>query len=110
MFDGPTTAGEHVFDAPVISLDLSEITDGVAAVNLPIAIAMVCAVAFLDAKRIQRAERARQAGRELEKTIRINDEAWRALPIAGLGRLLPGRVQALAQDRRAALARAAPHL
>lgn len=85
MFDGPTTAGEDVFDAPVISLDLSEITDGVAAVNLPIAIAMVCAVAFLDAKRIERAERARRAGRELEKTIRINDEAWRALPIAGLG-------------------------
>lgn len=85
MFDGPTTAGEDVFDAPVISLDLSEITDGVAAVNLPIAIAMVCAVAFLDAKRIERAERARRTGRELEKTIRINDEAWRALPIAGLG-------------------------
>jgi type IV secretory pathway VirB4 component len=85
MFDGPTTAGENVFDAPVISLDLSEIADGVAAVNLPIAIAMVCAVAFLDAKRVQRAERARRAGRELEKTIRINDEAWRALPIAGLG-------------------------
>jgi type IV secretory pathway VirB4 component len=85
MFDGPTTAGEDVFDEPVISLDLSEITDGVAAVNLPIAIAMVCAVAFLDAKRIERAERARRTGRELEKTIRINDEAWRALPIAGLG-------------------------
>ena len=85
MFDGPTTAGEEVFDAPVISLDLSVITDGVAAVNLPIAIAMVCAVAFLDAKRIERAERARRTGRELEKTIRINDEAWRALPIAGLG-------------------------
>jgi type IV secretory pathway VirB4 component len=85
MFDGPTTAGEHVFDAPVISLDLSEIADGVAAVNLPIAIAMVCAVAFLDANRIERAERAQAHGRELEKTIRINDEAWRALPIAGLG-------------------------
>ena len=85
MFDGPTTAGEDVFDAPVISLDLSEITEGIAAVNLPIAIAMVCAVAFLDAKRIERSERARPAGREVEKTIRINDEAWRALPIAGLG-------------------------
>jgi type IV secretory pathway VirB4 component len=85
MFDGPTTAGEEVFDAPVISLDLSEITEGIAAVNLPIAIAMVCAVAFLDAKRIERSDRARQSGRELEKTIRINDEAWRALPIAGLG-------------------------
>ncbi len=82
MFDGPTTAGEDVFDASVISLDLSEITDGVAAVNLPIAIAMVCAVAFLDAKRTPP---ARARGRELEKTIRINDEAWRALPIAGLG-------------------------
>ena len=85
MFDGPTTAGEDVFDAPVISLDLSEITDGVAAVNLPIAIAMVCAVAFLDAKRIERSERAHRSGLELEKTIRINDEGWRALPIAGLG-------------------------
>ena len=85
MFDGPTTAGEDVFDAPVISLDLSEIADGVAAVNLPIAIAMVCAVAFLDAKRIERSDRANRSGREVEKTIRINDEAWRALPIAGLG-------------------------
>ena len=85
MFDGPTSAGEDVLDAPVICLDLSEIADGVAAVNLPIAIAMVCAVAFLDAKRIERADAARRAGRELEKTIRINDEAWRALPIAGLG-------------------------
>ena len=85
MFDGPTTAGGDVFDAPVISLDLSEITDGVAAVNLPIAIAMVCAVAFLDAKRIERSDRANRSGREVEKTIRINDEAWRALPIAGLG-------------------------
>ena len=85
MFDGPTTAGEDVFDAPVISLDLSEIADGIAAVNLPIAIAMVCAVAFLDAKRIERSDRARRSGREVEKTIRINDEAWRALPIAGLG-------------------------
>ncbi|WP_249011862.1 hypothetical protein [Conexibacter sp. DBS9H8] len=85
MFDGPTTAGEDVFDSPVISLDLSEITDGVAAVNLPIAIAMVCAVAFLDAKRVERADRAQRLGYEVEKTIRINDEAWRALPIAGLG-------------------------
>ncbi|MGZ4341331.1 MAG: hypothetical protein ACXVHX_04605, partial [Solirubrobacteraceae bacterium] len=50
-----------------------------------IAIAMVCAVAFLDAKRIQRADHAQRTGSELEKTIRINDEAWRALPIAGLG-------------------------
>jgi type IV secretory pathway VirB4 component len=85
MFDGPTTAGEEVFDAPVISLDLSEIADGVATVNLPIAIAMVCAVAFLDAKRVERLDKARAQGREVEKTIRVNDEAWRALPIAGLG-------------------------
>ena len=28
---------------------------------------------------------APRPGREVEKTIRINDEAWRALPIAGLG-------------------------
>jgi type IV secretory pathway VirB4 component len=85
MFDGPTTTGDAVFDAPVISLDLSEITDGVAAVNLPIALAMVCAVAFLDAKRIERCDQAAARGYDVEKTIRINDEAWRALPIAGLG-------------------------
>jgi type IV secretory pathway VirB4 component len=85
MFDGPTTAGEDVFEAPVISLDLSEVADGVATVNLPIAIAMVCAVAFLDAKRVERWETVSRRGGELEKTIRVNDEAWRALPIAGLG-------------------------
>ena len=44
-----------------------------------------------------------RAGTEPQKTIRVNDEAWRALPIAGLGELLPGRVQAGTPDRCAAL-------
>ena len=43
---------------------------------------MVCATAFLDAHRINR---TRGAGGVGERTIRVNDEAWRALPIAGLG-------------------------
>ncbi len=46
---------------------------------------MVCAVAFLDAKRDRTRRRGHARGATLEKTIRINDEAWRALPIAGLG-------------------------
>ena len=47
---------------------------------------MVCATAFLDAQRVQaQPARPQRAGAESEKTIRVNDEAWRALPIAGLG-------------------------
>jgi hypothetical protein len=45
---------------------------------------MVCASAFLDAKRRERAQRARAVGREPDKTTRGNDECWRGLPIPGL--------------------------
>ena len=34
---------------------------------------------------MRRTQEAQAAGREAEKTIRVNDEGWRALPIAGLG-------------------------
>ncbi len=34
---------------------------------------------------MKRTLQAQRAGREGEKTIRVNDEAWRALPITGLG-------------------------
>jgi len=85
MFDGPTTAGENVWDAPAVSIDLSAMNSEATADNLPLAITMVCASAFLDAKRKQRYDQARRAGREPQKVIRLNDEGWKALPIAGLG-------------------------
>ena len=85
MFDGPTTAGEHVWDAPAVNLDLSAIGAGSTGSDLALAIMMVCATAFLDAKRLQRKVAAERAGRSAPKVVRDNDEAWRALPIAGLG-------------------------
>jgi type IV secretory pathway VirB4 component len=84
MFDAPTS-DEHVWDAPVICLDISRVAAASSSSDLALAITMVCATAFLDAKRIQRVVQAQTASREAEKTIRVNDEAWRALPIAGLG-------------------------
>ena len=46
---------------------------------------MVCATAFLDAHRHARTRTAEAEGVQVDRTIRVNDEAWRALPIAGLG-------------------------
>ncbi len=85
MFDAPTTHGEEVWDAPVICLDISSVTAGSSGSDLALAITMVCATAFLDARRVQRAVEAEHAGVEPQKTTRVNDEAWRALPVAGLG-------------------------
>ena len=65
-------------------LDLSQVGVGQAQSNLAVAIVMVCASAFLDAKRRERAQQARAAGREPDKTTRGNDECWRGLPIPGL--------------------------
>jgi hypothetical protein len=45
---------------------------------------MACASAFLDAKRSARAAAAEAAGLSAPKVIRVNDEAWRALPVTGL--------------------------
>jgi len=84
MFDAPTTE-QHAWEAPVICLDISSVAAASSGSDLALAITMVCATAFLDARRMQRAREAEQAGREPEKTIRVNDEGWRALPIAGLG-------------------------
>jgi type IV secretory pathway VirB4 component len=84
MFDAPTSE-EDCWDAPVVSLDVSQVEAGGASSDLALAITMVCATAFLDAQRMRRTREAEQAGGEVEKTIRVNDEAWRALPIAGLG-------------------------
>ena len=84
MFDQPTQASERVWDAPAVCLDLSQVGVGQPHSNLAVAIVMVCASAFLDAKRRERAQRARAAGREPDKTTRGNDECWRGLPIPGL--------------------------
>ena len=84
MFDQPTHASERVWDAPAVCLDLSQVGVGQAQSNLAVAIVMVCASAFLDAKRRERAGQARAAGREPAKTTRGNDECWRGLPIPGL--------------------------
>jgi hypothetical protein len=84
MFDQPTRASESVWDAPAVCLDLSQVGVGQAQSNLAVAIVMVCASAFLDAKRHERAARARAVGRDPSKTTRGNDECWRGLPIPGL--------------------------
>jgi hypothetical protein len=83
MFDGPTSAGEHTWDVPAISLNISQL-GGLALDDTAIAITMICATAFLDAKRRQRSQLAYQQGREAERTIRSNDEGWRILTVPGL--------------------------
>ena len=85
MFDGPTTIGEQAWDAPAVALDLSALGAGRAGSDLALGIVMACGGAFLDAKRIQRARAAEARGQAAAKVIRVNDEAWRALPITGLG-------------------------
>ncbi len=84
MFDAPTR-DEELWDSPVVSLDISRVAAGSASSDLALAITMVCATAFLDARRMQRTLQAKAVGQDAPKTIRVNDEAWRALPVAGFG-------------------------
>ena len=85
MFDGPTNAGSAVWDRSAVAIDISQIarhahgTDE----NTALAIALICATAFLDGQRHARDRRARHAGVEPDKTVRVNDEAWRALAVPG---------------------------
>jgi hypothetical protein len=85
MFDGPTTTGEHTWDAPAVALDLSALGAGRVGSDLALGIVMACGGAFLDAKRTERARATEARGQAAAKVIRVNDEAWRALPVAGLG-------------------------
>ena len=83
MFDGPTNPGEATWDAPAISLNISQL-GGLALDDTAIAITMICATAFLDAKRRQRTQLAYERDEEPERTIRSNDEGWRILSVPGL--------------------------
>jgi hypothetical protein len=83
MFDGPTNAGDAIWEAPAISLNISQL-GGLALDDTAIAITMICATAFLDAKRQQRTQRAYERDQEPERTIRSNDEGWRILAVPGL--------------------------
>ncbi len=85
MFDGPTNAGRDVWERPAVAIDISQIARHAhgADENTALAIALICATAFLDGQRHARDRRAREAGGEPEKTVRVNDEAWRALAVPG---------------------------
>ena len=110
MFDAPTSTGEEVWDAPVICLDISRCAAASSASDLALAITMVCATAFLDARRIA----ARPPGRQGRAGAGEDDPRQRRgmarAADRGARRLLPGRVQARPRDRRAALDGAPPPL
>ena len=82
---GRRATGEAAWEAPAVALDLSALGAGSTGSDLALGIVMACAGAFLDAKRTQRARLAEARGLSAPKVIRVNDEAWRALPVAGLG-------------------------
>ncbi len=99
-----------LWDAPAISLDISHVAAGSAGSDLALAITMVCATAFLDAHRMQRAlEAAAPAARSREDDPRQR-RGMAGAADRGPRRVLPGRVQARPPDRRAALDGAAPPL
>jgi hypothetical protein len=87
MFDRPTTVPEDTWDRRALAIDLSAITNLAGAddagQNVPLAVTMMCCSAFLTAKAIQRADRARNAARPVPKTTRVNDEGWRVLSVPG---------------------------
>jgi hypothetical protein len=85
MFDGPTNAGTGVWDRPALAIDISQIARHAhgADENTALAIALICSTAFLDGQRHARDRQARAAGRDTDKTVRVNDEAWRALAVPG---------------------------
>jgi hypothetical protein len=85
MFDGPTNAAKDVWERPAVSIDISQIARHAhgADENTALAIALICATAFLDGQRHARDRRARATGADPGKTVRVNDEAWRALAVPG---------------------------
>lgn len=87
MFDQPTTIPEDTWDRRAISIDLSAVAQLAGAddagQNVPLAVTMMCCSAFLTAKAIQRAARAKTTGERVPKTLRVNDEGWRVLAVPG---------------------------
>lgn len=85
MFDAPTDAGRRVWDNEAVAIDISQIGRYAKGreENRALAIALICSTAFLDARREERHERARRTGGEIDKTVRVNDEAWRVLAVPG---------------------------
>jgi len=85
MFDAPTDAGREVWDNEAVAIDISQIGRYAKGreENRALAIALICSTAFLDARREERHEHARRTGGEVDKTVRINDEAWRVLAVPG---------------------------
>lgn len=85
MFDGPTNAGREAWDRSAVAIDISQIARHAhgADENTALAIALICSTAFLDGQRHARNRHAREQGHEPEKTVRVNDEAWRALSVPG---------------------------
>ncbi len=100
--------GENVWDAPALSLDISRVAAGSATSDLALAITMVCATAFLDAKRMRRTLEAQAAGGEAREDDPGQRRGVARAADRGPRRVLPGRVQAGSPDRRAALDGAAP--
>lgn len=90
MFDGPTSVGDAIWESPALALDLSVVGQGGTTSDLALGIMMVCATAFLDAKREERRLAFQARGLPAPKVIRVNDEAWRVMGIAGLGEYFQG--------------------
>ena len=73
LFDGPTTHGESTWSRQAVCVDI----EGLARTlygedeSTAVALALMCSTAFLDGRR-----RGQDA-----KTVRLNDEAWRAIAV-----------------------------
>jgi type IV secretory pathway VirB4 component len=76
MFDAPTT-GRGVWDQDALSIDVSKIAEHTQGgdESTALALTLICCTALLDARR--------RARNDAKKTMRINDEAWRALAVPG---------------------------
>ena len=102
MFDAPTERRARRGMRPRLCLDLSQVAAGAQRHDLALAIVMVCATAFLDAKRLQRAAQARAAGAEPREDDPRQRRVLAGAADRGPRRVLPVRVQARPRHRRAA--------
>jgi len=73
LFDGPTSVGTDVWSRPAVCVDISGLAEMLYGTDEAVAtaVALTCTTAFLDGRR-----RTQTA-----KTLRINDEGWRAVAI-----------------------------